>query len=206
MNSAQATRPIYWNIAHIWVMYALLVPAAGIGGYGLLRRVRRWRMGRPLARFDRPAERMRLLWTHAFAQRRTARERYSGLFHRLITYGFIVLTMATILVGIDADFGTRILRGAFYLYFQSFTVDVFGALVLVGVVMAALRRYAVRPPKLVYTDEATLILAAIFVLVVTGFLLEGWRIAATRDPWAAWSPFGNIVAIASRPLNRDIVV
>jgi Fe-S oxidoreductase len=30
-----------------------------------------------------------------------------------------------------------------------------------------------------------------------GFLLEGWRIAVTKDPWGAWSPFGNLVARAS---------
>ena len=33
---------------------------------------------------------------------------------------------------------------------------------------------------------------AIFAILVTGFLIEGWRIAATNDPWAAWSPFGNL--------------
>ncbi len=200
MNGAQATRPIYWNIAHVWMMYALLAPAIGVGGYGVVRRLRRWRSGRPLARFDRPADRIRLLLTQALAQRRTAREWYASFFHRLITYGFIILTIATILVGIDADFGTTILRGWFYLYFQSFIVDVFGALVMMGIVMAALRRYGARPAKLVYSDEAALILAAILVITGTGFLIEGWRIAATNDAWAAWSPFGNLVAILSRPL------
>jgi len=200
MNSAQATRPIYWNISHVWMMYAMLAPAIGIGGYGIVRRFLRWRSGRPLARFDRPAERIRLFVTHALAQRRTARERYAGFFHRLITFGFIVLTIATILVGVDADFNTKILRGWFYLYFQSLTVDVFGALVMMGIIMAALRRYGARPAKLVPTDESASILITIFVITGTGFLLEGWRIAATNDPWAAWSPFGNLVASASRPL------
>ncbi|HEX9162143.1 MAG TPA: heterodisulfide reductase-related iron-sulfur binding cluster [Thermoanaerobaculia bacterium] len=198
--SAQATRPIYWNIAHIWMMYALLVPAIGAGGYGVYRHIVRWRRGRPLARFDQPGQRLRLVFAHALAQRRTARERYAGLFHRFITYGFIVLTIATILVGFDADFGTRILRGWFYLYFQSFVVDVFGALVLIGIAMAALRRYVRRPAKLVRTAESAWILAAVFVIVATGFLLEGWRIAATNDPWRMWSPFGNLVAQLSAPV------
>ncbi len=92
------------------------------------------------------------------------------------------------------------MRGNFYLYFQSLHRRLFGALVMVGVVMAAARRYLKRPRKLVYTDEAALILAAIFLLCLQGFLVEGWRIAATNDPWGAWSPFGNLVARASRPL------
>jgi len=189
MSAEQATRPIYWNIAHVWAMYALLAPAVGIGGYGIWRHVQRWRRGTPLARFDRPADRLRLVVKHALAQKRTAL-----WFHRFITWGFIILTIATILVGLDADFGTTILRGWFYLAFQSFTVDVFGALVIVGIATSALRR---RPHS---NADWSGILLAIFVITLSGFLIEGWRIAATNDPWGQWSPFGNLVARASRPL------
>jgi Fe-S oxidoreductase/nitrate reductase gamma subunit len=197
MNSTEATREIYWNISRLWVMYALLFPAALVAGYGIYRHLSRWRRGLPVARFDRTAERIKLLLTHALAQRRTARNAYAGLFHRFITYGFIILTIATTIVALDADFGTTIMRGKLYLYFQSFIVDLFGALVMVGTGMAAARRYIKRPKKLVYTDEAALILIFIFLIAATGFLIEGWRIAATRDPWGTWSPFGNLVARAS---------
>src|SRR5215216_20108 len=149
MNASEATREIYWNVTHVWVMYALLVPTALAAGYGVYRHVSRWRRGLPAARFDRPAARVRLLLKHAVAQRRTARELYAGLFHQLISYGFVVLTIATTVVALDADFGTAIMRGRFYLYFQSFVVDLFGALVIVGVLMAAARRYIKRPKKLV---------------------------------------------------------
>ena len=200
MNAAGPTRQIYWNISHIWAMYVLLLPTVAIAVYGVYRHFRIWRRGVPAARFDRPAARINLVLKHAIAQRRTARNLYAGIFHQFISYGFVVLTIATTVVALDADFGTAIMRGNFYLYFQSFTVDLFGALVLLGVAMAAARRYLERPKKLVYTGEATLILVAIFVICVQGFLVEGWRIAATNDPWGAWSPFGNLIARASRPL------
>ncbi len=203
MNTAEATRQIYWNISHIWVVYALLLPTAAIAGYGVYRHTNRWRRGQPAARFDRPADRLKLVLKHAVAQRRTAQDAFAGSFHRLITYGFVILTIATTVVALDADFGTTIMRGRFYLYFQSLIVDVFGALVMVGVGMAAARRYLKRPRKLIYTDEATLILVAIFAICLQGFLLEGWRIAVTRDTWGAWSPFGNLLAIASRALLTD---
>jgi Fe-S oxidoreductase/nitrate reductase gamma subunit len=203
MNTAEATRQIYWNISHIWVMYLLLLPTAAVAGYGIYRQTSRWRLGQSAARFDRPAERIKLVLKHAVAQQRTARSKFTGLFHRLITSGLVILTIATTVVALDADFGTTIMRGQFYLYFQSFTVDVFGALVMVGTMMAAARRYIMRPKTLVYTDEATLILVAILAICLQGFLVEGWRIAVTRDPWAAWSPFGNLVAHASRALMTD---
>jgi Fe-S oxidoreductase/nitrate reductase gamma subunit len=199
-ETAQATRQIYWNITHIWVMYLFLLPTIAVAGYGIYRHIARWRRGLPANRFDRPAERIKLLLKHAAAQQRASRNRYVGFFHRSIVYGFVILTIATTIVALDADFGTTIMRGNFYLYFQSFIVDVFGALVMTGVGLAAARRFIKRPEKLVYTKEATLTLIAIFVICLQGFLIEGWRIAATNDTWGAWSPFGNLVARASRRL------
>ena len=203
MNPAGATRQIYWNISHIWVMYVLLLPTIGILAYGFYRQFKRWRRGTPAARLDQPLRRFKLVFTHALAQRRTARHTYAGVFHRFISYGFVILTIATTVVALDADFGTAIMRGHFYLYFQSLIVDLFGALVLVGVGLAAARRYISRPKSLVYTDEATWILILIALICLQGFLLEGWRIAATNDPWASYSPVGNLIARTSRPLLSE---
>ncbi len=198
MISSAPTREVLWNITHVWVMYVMFVVSLAIAGYGVYRRAALWRRGLPANRFDRPLERLKLLLVHALEQRRTAREKYAAVFHTFIFYGFIILTIATTVVMLDYDFGLPIMRGQFYLYFQSFIVDVFGALVLVGVGIATIRRLIVKPKKLVYTDEAWWILTAIFLIALTGFLIEGWRIAATDDPWRAWSPFGNLVAIISQ--------
>jgi Fe-S oxidoreductase/nitrate reductase gamma subunit len=203
MNPADATRQIYWNVTHIWVMYLLLVPTLVVAGYGIYRHLNRWRIGLPAARFDQPLKRLGLLLRHAVAQGRTFRNAYAGTFHLFVSYGFVVLTIATIVVALDADFGTTIMRGHFYLYFQSFVVDVFGALVMIGVLLAAVRRFVSRPAKLVYTDEAALILALIFLICLQGFFVEGWRIAVTNDPWAAWSPVGSLVGRASEALLTD---
>jgi Fe-S oxidoreductase len=197
------TREVFWNISDVWLMYLLFAVSLIIAGYGFWQRVLTWRRGLPAQRFDRPKERLRLLLKHALGQRRTVREKYAAVFHTFIYAGFIVLAVATSVVMIHHDFGLPLMQGAFYLYFQSFTVDVFGALVLVGVGIAMWRRWALRPKKLVYTDEAELILAAIFLIALTGFLLEGWRIAATNDPWGVWSPVGYLVALASRSWGKS---
>ena len=200
IQQIEATRPVLWNVTHVWVMYLMFVVSLSVAGYGVYQRVALWRRGLPADRFDRPAERLKMMLKHALGQRRTVREQYAGFFHTFIYTGFIILTAATTVVMLDHDFGFSIMRGAFYLYFQSFVVDVFGALVLIGVGIAAVRRLVIKPEKLVYTDEALLILAAIFLIALTGFLIEGWRIAATNDPWGAWSPFGYLVARISQSL------
>jgi Fe-S oxidoreductase len=197
MNSATATREILWNISYTWVMYLLFVISLGIAVYGFYQRIAVWKKGQPLDRFDQPFARLKKVLTHAAAQQRTVREKYAAVFHTFIYTGFIILTIATTVVALDYDFGFTIMQGAFYLYFQSFLVDVFGALVMVGVAIAAYRRLVLKPKKLVYTDESVWILVAILLIVLTGFELEGLRIAATNDPWGAWSPFGYLLAKAS---------
>ncbi len=123
----------------------------------------------------------------------------------MIFWGFLVLLAATTVVMLDHDFRLPLMRGAFYLYFQSLFVDVLGLLFLVGIVLAAVRRGMFRPKQLVYTTESFWILAALFAIGATGFLLEGWRIAATSDPWGAWSPIGYLVAKASATLPVETI-
>ena len=200
MNPAQATREVFWNIGHAWVMYALLVPTVATAGYGLYRRGRLWRQGQPASCFDRPLRRLANVVQHGLLQRRTWRDRYPGTLHALLFWGFVILTIATTVVLVDHDFGLPVMRGWFYLVFQSLIVDLFGALACVGVAMAAWRRWVAKPPQLVASAEASLILIVIAAILITGFLVEGWRIAVTSDHWGAWSPFGWLVAHASQSL------
>ena len=127
MNSAEATREILWNISHSWVMYVLLVPTVLVAGFGIYRKYRVWKLGKPILRFDRVGERVKLVLQHALAQRRTARQSYAGSFHLMIFTGFIILTIATTVVAIEHDilrfFDMQMMKGGFYLYFQSFIVE-----------------------------------------------------------------------------------
>src|SRR5215813_6633815 len=205
MNPDLATREVFWNIPHslIWVMYLMFIASIVIAGYGIWRRVELWRHGLPANRFDQPFERFKRLLKHATAQTRTVRERYAAVFHTFIYTGFIVLSIATTVVAVDYDLGLPVMQGKFYLYFQSFIVDVFGALVMLGVGIALYRRLILKPKKLVYYDEATLILTTIVLIAFTGFLVEGWRIAVTHDVWGKWSPFGYLVAQASATIMSN---
>ena len=203
MDPTQATREVFWNIQYTWLVYVLMVPTLAVFGWGFWLKVRRWRAGQPAVRFDRIGERLRLFLRNAVGQGRTIKSRYAGLFHSLVYTGFIVLFLATTVVAIHHDTPLHIMKGHFYLIFQSLIVDIFGLFVLVGVALAAVRRWVSKPAKLVYTDEASWILVAIFVMALTGFMVEGWRIAVTDDVWAAWSPVGNLFARASDPLMSD---
>ncbi len=178
-------------------MYLLLIPTVAVFGYGIFRRLRQWRIGRPVSRFDRPVQRMIRVLRLGLLQTTIWRDPIAGIWHAMLFWGFVTLTVATTIVLIHHDFNIRIMQGRFYLYFQSLFVDILGVVAMIGITIAGIRRWCTRPIRLVYSDEATWILILLLVILASGYLLEGWRIAATDDPWAAWSPVGNGVAVAS---------
>ncbi|HEY8346715.1 MAG TPA: heterodisulfide reductase-related iron-sulfur binding cluster [Symbiobacteriaceae bacterium] len=192
------TRPIYWNISHVWVMYLLMIPTLAICAYGVWRRVRLWRIGRPEVRWDQVGRRLMLVLKHGAFQARLAQDRVAGFFHILLSWGFLLLFVGTLVVMLEADFGLPIMRGNFYLYFQSFTLDLAGALAMVGVVVAWIRRSVFKPRALTQGKnhpsllDDWVFLAHCLVLLWTGFFVEGVRIVVTEDPWGAWSPFGYL--------------
>lgn len=187
------TREVYWNIGDASLLYVLLVPTLLIFAYGLYRRIRLWRIGAPTDRSGDVIERLKALAIFGVGHGRIAQNRFSGLFHVLVLSGFTILFIGTLAVWVHVDFGLRIMQGNFYLYFQSLTLDVFGLFATVGLLLAACRRMLFKPERLDNTGRDWVLLL-LLVILLTGFMLEGLRIAATNDPWGRWSPVGFQVA------------
>ncbi len=202
---AAATREVYWNVGPVWPMYLMFAAALAVFGHGFYHRhYKLWRLGRAERRGASPRERLRGLALYALAQLRVLRDRYSGVFHLLFSWGIAVLTVGTLVVMVHQDFGIPVMRGRFYLYFQSLTLDIFGLLAMAGVAMAAAKRYLIRPDRLNTNAMDGLALGALFVILAQGFALEGLRIAATGDPWAAWSPIGSAIAAGVKALGWSV--
>lgn len=200
---ATATRQIHWDVpfALVLLMYASLGLALLVFAYGVWRRLRIWRLGRRAVVWDRFGARLRRLLA-AIAHATLFRKRLPGLMHALIFFGFLILFAATTVVFVDADLRLKIMHGWFYLVFQSLIVDLFGLLVLVGLGVAAYRRYLLRPVTLEHREPAdAILLGSLFMITLTGFGLEGLRLAVTHDQWAGWSPIGLAFAHALRPLG-----
>ena len=205
---AAATREVQWNVTTemVVVMYASMVVALAVFGYGVRRLVRVWRLGRPAAVWNDLGARTRRTLS-AIAQATVLRKRLPGVAHALVFYGWCVLFAATVVVFFHHTLGVRIMQGAFYLVFQSLVVDLFGALVLAGLGIALYRRYVISPPQLEHGKRADLVLlGSLLLIVLTGYLLEGMRIAATDDEWAGWSPVGALVAAGAGAVASDAAV
>ncbi len=182
-------------------MYASMAVALLVFAYGIWRRLRIWRLGRRHIVWDHLGERFRRLGA-AFLQATVLRRPFPGVMHALVFFGFLVLFAATVVVFIDSDLAVKIDHGAFYLGFESLTVDLFGAFFLVGLGIAVYRRYVMRPWYLERREpHDALLLAPLFAIALTGFGLEGLRLAATDDRWAHWSPVGFAFSRAFAPLG-----
>ena len=130
-------------------------------------------------------------------QRRLMLRRYPGVMHWGIFFGTLVLFIGTIIVFVDYDilrfFTIEVLRGGAYLAFEAI-LDVFGAFFIVGVVLAIWRRVFIRPAYLENRRWDYVILAGLLYIGLTGFVIEGLRLAMKPVPWAPWSIFGNLLA------------
>ncbi len=186
----------------IVVFYLLGLAAILVFAYGFWRRIRKYRQGRRITRLS--LRRLRAALADISSQRTVAkRDRYVGVAHFLVFWGFVVLLVATTIIAIDEDIigfaldkpEWQFWHGAFYVGY-ALVVDLFGLGFIVGLVMLGVRRRR-RPFALDYDrvdrepgtydregyslDDRVFLLLLLF-LGVSGFLLEGFRIAASDFP------------------------
>ena len=198
MPGTVPTREIYWNISGIVWMYVLALVAVAIFAWRFYQRYRLWKLGGADERLDQIPRRISLMVKYVLAQARILKKTYPGLMHILIFYGFIVLFIGTVLVFLQADiteplFSYIFLKSTFYLIY-SLVLDVFGIFVIGGILMASFRRLLLKPKNLESRGEDALILSWFLLILISGFVIEGVRLTATRPEWAVWSPFGFLVS------------
>ncbi|PYM65250.1 MAG: (Fe-S)-binding protein, partial [Candidatus Rokuibacteriota bacterium] len=192
-------RDTFWNIPG-WaqfLLYALSVVAIGVFALGLWTRIALWREGKPEDRFDRLPERFGVLIRHGLLQARTLSQRYPGVMHALVFWGFGVLFLGTVLATVDYDITLRLpsglafklLRGPFYLAYE-LALDLFGLFFVLGLGLALYRRFVLRPARVDATPGFAALLALLLVINLSGFVVEACRLAVVRPWWGPWSPAG----------------
>ena len=176
-------REIYWYIPRILVVvhYGLFIIASVIFLYGISKHIRLIRLGKKDNRLSSLPKRIFNLVYYGLFQRRILERLYQGATHTGIFYGLGLLYIGTLLVLVQSDFGIIILTGAFYQYF-SLTMDLAGAALLIALLFVIIRRYIIRPPELDNQWDDLLVILFLGALAVTGFILEGSRMAITEIP------------------------
>ena len=195
-------RDTFWNIPTWARVFVYVGGTAAIAAFawGCWQRIARWRQGRPERRFDRLPERVSLVLTQALGQARVLSQAYPGVMHAIVFWGFLALLMGTILATIDYDITlpllhVKLLKGNFYLFYE-LVLDMFGLFFVIGLGMACWRRFVVRPARIEPAGKFAYALLILFVINVTGFVMEACRLAVVKPAWAAWSPVGYLLGEA----------
>jgi Fe-S oxidoreductase len=212
------TRDVFWDfepaLEVLW--YVLAGISVLVFAYGVARPLAKYRIGRggyvpPRSELPgRIRDALRILFSHVSIKRR---DPYVGWAHRGIFYGFLVLFIGTVILGVNTDFtepvfGWRFFEGDFYLGY-SIVLDVLGLALLAGLVLMMVRRGITRPRKLDYarpdrereTPERHMyrvgdwtFVGILLILALSGYALEGARIAMDQPGYDEFSPAGWVAA------------
>ena len=209
----EASREIYWNIGHGWTtlvpMYLLTIGAMAVLAYGFRQRLKVYKQGKAINRTDKVGERLVAAIQGVLFQGKVIRVRWPGLAHGIFFWGFFLLLIGTTIIVIQADFtdllfGIKFLKGTFYKIF-SVTLDIAGLVAIVMMGAMAVRRYAFAPEGLETSRDDAIMHGLLFVILLTGFVIEGARMAVTElgTPLSFWSPVGLVFAKAMAGLGED---
>jgi Fe-S oxidoreductase/nitrate reductase gamma subunit len=212
----EATREIYWNIGHgvVVPMYLLTLAAVGLLVWGFWKRLSIYRLGKPLNRTDRYEERVSRMIGDMIGQEKVARVRSGGLPHNLFFWGFLTLFVGTLIIMVQADFvtpvmGINLLSGEFYKAF-SLVLDLAGLVALTMLGALFVRRFFVKPEGLETVDDDFIIHTLLFAILLTGFVIEGARMAATelvqQPELANFSPVGKVFAQLFVPFDSASIM
>lgn len=211
-----AGREVFRNFSppEVVLFYLLAAAALAVFAAGAWARVRKYRRGRRTGHrlvLGRLGEGLVAILSHATLRRGA---RGAGWAHLGIFWGFVALFVGTLIIMVDYDLvrlvdpAWRFWRGRFYLWYSA-VLDVMGVLFVAGLLALTVRRWVQAPAALDYTrpdrspdaydrrgyrrDDA-LFVGLLLALAVSGYLVEGLRIAADRPPWEPWSPVGWALA------------
>jgi len=192
------TREIMGNVP-MWLAVAFYMAALAACGWALLALVRRFRQHR---RGRRAAPRESSSWVGSVAgvlgyltfHRQLLRDRFAGVAHILLFYGFVVLFIGTCLVFLEHDTPLHFFYGRFYLA-ASLVIDLGGLAFLAGLSMFLYRRLFGNSRRILRRAYVAALLWLLLAIGLTGFVLEGARIAVDRPDFERWSVAGYAIGL-----------
>ena len=201
-----------------WAFYIIAFATIGVFLFGAFKQYKKYMRGRAADRLSPLVPRLKdalgVIAAHSTLKKRDG---FAGVAHFLVFWGFMVLLVGTTIVAIDEDMiqialgpDAKILVGDFYLWF-SLAMDLWGLLFIIGLLMMVVRRASFGLKKLEYDrvdleageydrssykkGDALFIWLLLFI-AVSGFLIEGARIADNGPEFEKWSFVGWALAAA----------
>ena len=162
--------------------YTVIPLVLASGAFRFADRMKNWERGGPAqrrTRVDNAKQRAERYRAGAYMQT-LLRDSAAGLMHSMMYFGFLVLLGVTTVLEVDHQLpeDLKFLHGRTYQAY-AFVGDAAGLVFLTGVVWAIVRRYVQRPYRIRIKSKVDHVLAlgSLFLIAVTGFAAEMFRIA-----------------------------
>lgn len=196
-------RTHFWGISAVPVFYVLAALSIGVFLLGVYLRVSVWLAARGSHRLRMPAAGVVNLTADGLLGRRIFRgDVWAGSMHLLIMWGFVGLFAGTVLSTID-HWAVHFLTGETYRVF-SLCMEVFGLMLIAGILIALFRRYVLKVRRLENKAEDLWILILLAIAAITGFVVEGTRLAVQMPEWEDYSFGGGVLAhLLSSPTQAE---
>ncbi len=206
MYETVPVRPGFWNVP-FWAeigIYLLAAVTVAVCAAGVIRTIKNHRAAPPDA--SRGAFCLKGFLKEVFGQSKVS-QTGPGKTHVAMFWGFILLFLGTATATLDWDVGhylfdRQFLQGWVYLGFK-LILDIAGAAVLLGLAVAAVRRYALHDARVEADGRFACILASLAAIVLTGFLTEALRLAVQAPEWRVFSPVGNALSLLLSGADAD---
>ncbi|MBN2233152.1 MAG: 4Fe-4S dicluster domain-containing protein [Deltaproteobacteria bacterium] len=164
---------------------------------GIARKWSLWHVGEPEDRSGDRGRRFVRMWAAVFGHERLLEEGNPGFMHLFIFFGFLVPFVFVVFA--QAHFFDL---GPVAAGLVSLGLDIIGGLALVGIGMAFYRRYVARPDRLDRRGAEDIVLLLWLALIfITGFVVEGLRLAVVFPGGSLFSPVGSLFATVLAPLG-----
>ena len=186
-------REIFWKISEAWLFYVIAALAVCLSLAALAVHLSVWLKSAPKSRIVFSGQAVKRTISDVFLGLRVLKGEVSaGIMHAFIFWGFVILTVGTTLLLIHEHLSPYLV-GKSHLVFEV-SMEIGGLILLAGILWALIRRYVQRVPRLERRAEDALVPLWLLVIVGSGFVLEGVRLASQQPPWDHWSFAGSWVA------------
>lgn len=203
-------RESFWNIPEALKIsfYLLALFAILIFAYGIYLHIKFWNSGRGKLKPNWKKGTLNFI-KYSFLQIRLLYEKFGGIMHLLIYTGFLILFLGTSTLTIqeritEPFFQNHFLKGAWFLMFE-FTLDLFALFFITGILTAIIRRYFIKPKRLNYDIDFQIVIWLLFLIGITGILVESFRILGAKTPYASFSFMGYIFSLPFKNLSLEMV-
>lgn len=200
----------------LYLMYLLFFATVGVIIWGIRNKIKNYELNmtefaQELGRVykNHRGDLIDRFMTYVMGQKKVRRMNYGGIMHMFLFYSMILLFIGTFLIFFEQDIlkhlgVEHLIQGNFYLAYE-FILDVSGLFLIVGLGMALYRRLVLQPDYLKSSKESYIILSCLLYIGLSGFIMEGIRLALNPVPWGIYSFVGYSFSVLFGAFSMELL-